>query len=301
LRDAIAQLGPGERRLIGTAVILLAVLLVRWIALAIVRGQTRDARVRYAWRKGITYTAGLLAIFLIGRVWFEGLGSLATFLGLIGAGLAVALKDPLANLAGWLFILWRRPFRVGDRIQIGDVAGDVIDTRLFQFTLLEIGNWVDADQSSGRLVHVPNGRVFTDATANYTMGFPFIWNEIPVVVTFESNWEAARTILQEIALRHSGDAATAAEDHMRTASRRYLIYYSTFQSAVYTDVLDNGVRLTIRYVCQARERRGTTQRIWEDVLRAFAGRDDIDFAYPTTRFYDNVREGKPDARAHRGS
>lgn len=301
MRDAVAQLGPAERRLVGTAVILLGVLLIRWIMVAIVRRRTDDARVRYAWRKGITYTAGILAVFLIGRVWFEGLGSIATFLGLIGAGIAVALKDPLANLAGWLFILWRRPFRVGDRIQMGNVAGDVIDTRLFQFTMLEIGNWVDADQSSGRLLHVPNGRVFTEATANYTMGFPFIWNEIRVVITFESDWEAARAILLEIGLRHSSEAASAAEGHMRTANRKYLIHYSTFQSAVYTDVLNNGVRLTIRHVCHARERRGTTQRMWEDILRAFRARDDINFAYPTTRFYDNEREGRPDARANPGS
>jgi small-conductance mechanosensitive channel len=77
---------------------------------------------------------------------------MSTFLGLVAAGIAVALKDPLTNLAGWLFILWRRPFTAGDRVQIGEHKGDVIDLRLFRFTLLEIGNWVHADQSTGRLL-----------------------------------------------------------------------------------------------------------------------------------------------------
>src|SRR5207247_865051 len=93
------------------------------------------------------------------------------------------------------FILWRRPFEVGDRVQIGPHAGDVIDLGLFQFTLNEIGAWVNADQSTGRIIHVPNGKVFTDPVANYNKGFRYIWNEVPVVVTFESDWRKAKQIL----------------------------------------------------------------------------------------------------------
>ena len=94
-------------------------------------------------------------------IWFAGLERLATFAGILGAGLAVALHDTIANIAGFLFIMLRRPFEVGDRIEIEGVAGDVIDIRVFQFSLLEIGNWVDADQSTGRIVQVPNGKVLT--------------------------------------------------------------------------------------------------------------------------------------------
>ena len=107
----------------------------------------------------------------------------------------------MTNLAGWVFIAIRKPFAVGDRIEIGDHTGDVIDMRLFQFTLVETGNWVDADQSTGRIIHIPNGWVFRQSTANYTAGFNFIWNEIPVTVTFESNWEKARDILSPRSLR----------------------------------------------------------------------------------------------------
>ncbi|NIP82375.1 MAG: mechanosensitive ion channel, partial [Gemmatimonadetes bacterium] len=87
---------------------------------------------------------------------------------------------------------------VGDRIQIGAHAGDVIDQRIFQFIVLEIGNWVDADQSTGRIIHIPNGLVFREPLANYTRGMQYIWNEIRVLVTFESNWKRAKQILDEI-------------------------------------------------------------------------------------------------------
>ncbi len=303
LADAFARLqdvSPTEQRLIQSIAIVLILVATRWAILLLLRRRVEDVKNRYVWGRTITYLIGFIAFFLIGRVWFQAFGSLATFFGLIGAGIAVALKDPLTNLAGLVFILWRRPFRIGDRIQIGDAAGDVIDIRLFQFTLLEIGNWVDADQSTGRLMHIPNGQVFQQPTANYTIGFPFIWNEIPVLVTFESDWQAAREILADIAKRVAAPFASSAEKEILEASRKYLIFFSTLQPAVYLNVKDSGVLLTIRYACEVRKRRGTSQAIWEEILNAFAARDDIDFAYPTTRFYENTREGKPGARAEPG-
>ena len=89
-------------------------------------------------------------------------------------------ERPSCKSGGLGFIIWRHPFRVGDRIQVGDQAGDVIDLRIFQFSLMEIGNWVAADQSTGRIIHVPNGIVFTHPLANYSLGFDYIWNEIPI-------------------------------------------------------------------------------------------------------------------------
>jgi small-conductance mechanosensitive channel len=95
-----------------------------------------------------------LFFLLVGRVWLKEFESVTTFLGIVSAGLAIAMKDPLVNVAGWLFILWRHPFKVGDRIQIGVHAGDVIEISIFQFTIMEIGNWVHADQRTGRIVHI---------------------------------------------------------------------------------------------------------------------------------------------------
>ncbi|MGE5745112.1 MAG: mechanosensitive ion channel family protein, partial [Gemmatimonadota bacterium] len=231
----------------------------------------------------VNYLTLLVGLVLIGRIWVEGVGSLATFLGLFAAGLAVALKDLVANLAGWAFIVWSRPFDVGDRIQVGAYAGDVIDLHLFQFTLNEIGNWVDADQSSGRIVHVPNGTVLSQPVANYDKGFRYIWSEIPVTITFESNWKKAKGILESIAGRHAEQLTEQVEKDLLEASRRYLIAYTKLTPIVYVRVADHGIRLTLRYLIRARFRRGSENAIWQDVLDAFAVEPDIDFAYPTTR------------------
>ena len=157
---------------------------------------------------------------------------------------------------------------------------------------MEIGNWVNSDQSTGRIINIPNGAIFTEALANYSKGFQYIWNEIPVLITFESDWEQAKSILLEIAIKHAEKLSDTAEKRFHEASRQYLIYYSILTPTVYTSVEDSGVLLTIRYLCEPRKRRGTQETIWEDILKAFSETDDIDFAYPTQRFYNNSLEGK---------
>ncbi len=282
-----------EARLLGTLVTVMGLWLLHRLALALVYRRVRDPWIRYRWRKSSTYALLATGMVIVGRMWFAGVQALATFLGLVGAGLAIALKDPVSNLAGWAFIMWRRPFEVGDRVQVGPHAGDVIDLGLFQFTLNEIGVWVDADQSSGRIIHIPNGQVFTEPIANYDKGFKYIWNEVPVLVTFESDWRKAKQILTKIAVQHAQHLTAGAEQELLTASRQYVINYTKLTPIVYTRVVQTGaVQLTIRYLIEPRKRRGTEHAIWEDVLTEFARCPDIELAYQTTRSFKRTDEGK---------
>ena len=289
----ITKLSPWVQRNLFTSIIVILILwLLRALVMSIVLRRVEDVRLRYRWRKTSKTVAAALGVVLVGRVWFEGIQSLATFLGLFAAGLTIALKDVVTAIAGWFYIIWRRPFNVGDRIEIGQHAGDVIDVRIFKFTLMEIGNWVEADQSTGRLIHIPNGLVLSDVVFNYSRGFQYIWNELPVLVTFESNWTKAKTILKEIATKHAQHSSEAAQQRIQEESRRFMIFYSVLTPTVYTSVAESGVLLTIRYLCEPRTRRGTAETIWEDVLHQFATHKDINFAYPTRRFYDNAQEGE---------
>jgi small-conductance mechanosensitive channel len=276
--------------------ILVILLLLRAVLLRVLWRGTDDVRRRYIWRKTLTYIVVAVSLLLVIRVWVRGFQSIATFLGLVSAGLAIALKDVVTNIAGWVFIIVRRPFTLGDRIQVGNHAGDVIDIRVFQFTLMEIGNWVDADQSTGRVIHIPNGKVFSETLANYSKGFQHIWNEVPVLITFESNWEKAKQILQDIGNRHAEHLTESAARRIKQASRKFMIFYSHLAPTVYTSVKESGVLLTIRYLCEPRRRRGSEQSMWEDILREFAAHRDIDFAYPTQRFYDHAREAKSEPK-----
>jgi small-conductance mechanosensitive channel len=288
----LLQLVPEiEAKLLASVLALVFLWLLRRLLVFLIQRLYHDISARYQARKVSGYIVAVLGTLLIGRIWFDGFETFTTFLGLVSAGVVIAMKDMLIDFAGWMFIVWRKPFQVGDRIEIGGIAGDVIDIRLFQFTLLEIGNWVDADQSTGRVIHVPNGKVFNESQANYSQGLAYIWNEIPVTITFESNWQRAKDLLQEIATRRAGHLRDAAREKVRQAAKNYLIFYSKLTPIVYTSVKDNGIVLTVRYLSEPRRRRGSEQEIWEDILRAFAQCEDISFAYPTQRFFNQAAEG----------
>lgn len=285
LTNTVGISSENQNKIFVSLLVFFLLWLVRVIILQVVWKQTENVKIRYLWKKSLSATIPFIGIFLVGTIWLSAFEQFGAFLGLMTAGLAIALKDPLTNLAGWFFILFRKPFVVGDRVQIGIHAGDVIDIRLFQFTILEIGNWVDADQSTGRIIHLPNGKVFLESQANYSTGFEYIWNEIAVVVTFESDWKKAKIILQEIVNMHAEHLSKSAEKEIYETSKNYMIYYKHLTPIVYTKVEDSGIRLTIRYLCNPRKRRGSENGIWEEILVQFNNHNDIDFAYPTTRFY----------------
>jgi len=284
-------ISPGNQTKILYSILIFVVLgIIRFAILKIVWRITEDPKARYTWKRSVSFTVGLMTVILIGSVWIRAIGQLGAFLGLLTAGLAIALKDPLTNIAGWIFILTRQPFKLGDRVQIGEDTGDVIDIRLFQFTLLEIGNWVNADQSTGRIIHIPNGTVFTQAQANYSIGFNYIWNEMSVLLTFESRWQNAKKIMERIINKHAEELSVDAEKKIIEASKKYMIFYQYLTPIVYTSLQESGVQLTMRYICEPRKRRGTEHLIWEDILNEFALHKDIEFAYPTQRFFTRPSE-----------
>jgi small-conductance mechanosensitive channel len=292
LESSIGMSPANQTKVLYSIIILVVLGIIRYALLKVVWRLTEDPKSRYSWKRSTRFTIGFLTIILIGSVWVKGIGEFGAFLGLLTAGLAIALKDPLTNIAGWIFIITRKPFVVGDRIQIGDNAGDVIDLRLFQFTLLEIGNWVDADQSTGRIIHIPNGKVFTQNQSNYSTGFEFIWNEIPILLTFESDWKLAKELLGGILNEHTESLSADAEKRIIEASKKYMIFYQYLTPIVYTSVKDSGILLTLRYICDARKRRGTEHAIWEDILDSFSKQDEIEFAYPTQRFFNRNIENE---------
>ncbi|HCK91249.1 MAG TPA: mechanosensitive ion channel protein MscS [Gemmatimonadetes bacterium] len=272
-----------QGRVLSSALVIIILFVLRRALLAVVSRRVEDPTSRYRWAKTSAYTASLIGLAVVIQIWFIALRSLSTFLGLLSAGLAIALRDLVADFAGWLFILFRRPFDLGDRIQIGSHAGDVIDRRIFQFSIMEIGNWVGADQSTGRVIHIPNQRVFLEPLANYSAGFPYLWNELKVLVTLESDWKKAKTLFAEITKEITKDVVAEAQGPRKEGDQRFLIHYRTLTPAVYTSVEESGVLLTVRYLCRPRERRGTSEALWEEILQAVSRTEGIELAYPTQR------------------
>jgi small-conductance mechanosensitive channel len=282
LADALNMNVTTLTGILWTAGALIVILVLRHLVRGVIASNVEDA---YRANKVLNYSATFIFLVTVAFIWVDTFDQIGTYLGLVSAGIAIALADLLKNMAGWAYILTRRPLNVGDRIEVNQVKGDVVDVRLFRFSLMEVEGWVGAEQSTGRLVHVPNGVVFTSEVANYTEGFAYIWHEIPVLITFESDWKLAEQLMLKILKDEAPDIEGPAGATIRATARRYSIRVGMLTPTVYLTVKDSGVQLTARFLVEARTRRGRDDRVWRAILEAFAEQPTIDLAYHTVRTY----------------
>ena len=301
-QDAVAELeayfaNAGSGAIISNVfwslAVIVALLLARRAIGAMLDRRLSDPAERYRWHKALRTATWVVIGVLVAAIWLDGIAGLATIVAVVAAGLAIALRDPIVDLGGWLYISTRHPLRVGDRISIAGERGDVVDIGLFVFSLMQVGDGVSGPrQTTGRLVLVPNKFVFTNPLINESLVFDYIWREIPVVVTFESDWQRAKQILIDTVQRHSGHLAPEAEAQTRAAVTQYMVAQGSFEPRVFTRAVDHGVELTMRFLSEIRRPREMEEAIWEDVLPAFEAEPRIDLAYPTSRVYRNNEEGK---------
>lgn len=279
-----------RNKVIQSVLIVVVLVIVNKLAIRLIpHGSVEEIRKKFHLKKTIEYTLTLIGALLIGNLWISNFQSIITFLGLLSAGIAIALKDLFMNIAGWAFIYLRKPFDVGDRIQIGKVKGDVIDLRLFQFSVLEIGNWVDSDQSTGRVIHVPNAKVFQQPQANYSMGFNFIWNEQTIYITLDSDYKKVKSILTQLLNHHLKEEIKSAEAEFKKARDKHMIIYNQFTPAIFIEIMERGVKVSMRYLCNPRKKRLVEHAIAESILERFSVEENIKLAYPTTTIHFNKK------------
>lgn len=209
-----------------------------------------------------------IVIYLISLlvIWQDS-SSFIAFLGLFTGGLAIAMKEFIMNMAGGLYILWAKPFTIGDRVQIGEQMGDVIDVGLLQFSILEVGKRILGEQSTGRIIHIPNMQIFSVPLANYEKGFRYIWHEIVIPLKADCDWEKAKSLIYPIANRQSESIIENAQAEIQQAGKKYMIYYTNLTPIIYTEMKDNKINLTLRYLCEPRQLRTSEHLIWEEVLK----------------------------------
>jgi len=176
----------------------------------VVASRVGETDTRYRARKLVSFVGYVAVIILILVVFQDRLGSVAVGLGVAGAGIAFALQEVIASVAGWLAISFGGFFKTGDRIQLGGIKGDVIDVGVLRTTVMEIGDWISGDQYSGRVVRIANSFVFKEPVFNYSGDFPFLWDEIKIPVKYGSDHKLAREILErvaaDVARRRPGEA-----------------------------------------------------------------------------------------------
>lgn len=276
---------PEFYQFIWTFLLVTAGFLINRLMVRTINRRMEDTTRKHLFRKIINYTT--TAVVLIGLLvlWIRNLTFLTTLLGFIAAGLAIALRDVILSFFGWFKIIWSRPFKIGDRIQVQNFEGDIIDITPLHTVLLEVGNWIEANQSTGRIVFIPNNIIFLESVFNSTLGFPYLWDEFSLVVTFESDLEKTKELLNEPVEDIVGTNFRRARRLIQKLGERYAISYENLGSRIYTSIEDHGVKLTVRYLTQVRGRREVKSRLSNEALTRLSEHPEVELAYPTYRVF----------------
>jgi small-conductance mechanosensitive channel len=230
----------------------------------------RQGDARYRVRKFIVFCSYVTILLFLAILFEDRLGRLSFALGIAGAGLAVALQDIIASIAGAFSIGFSSLYAVGDRVQIGDTRGDVIDIGLLRTTIMETGNWVNADLYNGRIVRVPNSSVLKGTVFNYSQGFRFIWDEIKVVLSTDSDCSLARNIFLRLAKEAVGDYLLEAQTSWKVISDNYQSANPALEPSVSLIVNAGSLEFSISYVVDYNRRTAMKDRLFTRIIEEIA-------------------------------
>jgi small-conductance mechanosensitive channel len=228
-------------------------------------------------RNAFFFTGGVVVLI----IWL-GLGSNFTVaMGILGAGIAFASQEVIGSFAGYLNIVTSSIYRIGDRVRIGDVVGDVMDITIMRTTVMEIGEWVRADQYTGRIVTVANRAVFAGPVYNYTQHWGYIWDEITLPFTYDSDWRLAGEIMLAHGQEYTADLHQDATQKLQDMMARYPLQQTQVEPTLYLSMTDNWIEMSLRYVVRARERRNVKAQLHRELLQHFEGEETIQVASAT--------------------
>lgn len=171
-------------------------------------GRIDSAVSRYNLRRVSKLIFGLLLVLVVVSILFQNWYTTLVSVGLISLVLGLAVQTPVTSFLGWIYILVRAPYRVGDRIKIGEATGDVIDVGYLDTTLWEFGgdDLLSTDHPTGRIIRFPNSNILNETVYNYTWPlFPYVWNEIKFSVAYESDLEFVAETMQRVAAEEVGE------------------------------------------------------------------------------------------------
>lgn len=269
------------RKLLVSLVLIAAVTVTGWLLtrlIALLTERTRSRRIAFWVRQGVSLVTGLTVIIGLISIWFDEPQRLTTAIGLVTAGVAVAMQRVITSVAGYLLILRGSLFNVGDRIVIGGVRGDVAALGLLQTTIMEMGEappeqpdapavWVRSRQYTGRLVMVPNAVVFEQPVYNYSRDLPFLFDEMSIPIRYEDDWEAAERVLLEAARRHTENLRDAEQAVISELQRRYFLGDDHPGPRVYWKLTDNWLEMTVRFVVRDHGARRVKDAMSRDIIK----------------------------------
>jgi small-conductance mechanosensitive channel len=240
-------------------------LLVRFTKL-IATNNIDNKDLRYKTRKAFGLSGYVLSLVVAIAIFSNQLANLPVLIGLLGVGLGFALRELIQSLIGWVVITFGNLYKPGDRIKLGGVMGDVMDVGPLTTTVMECGDWVKSDLYNGRVVYLPNNIVLREQVQNYSVDFPFLWDEIVVPVRTDCDHRLARNILLEVGKREQAATMEAAQQYWSNFMLHHRAEDARLDVVVTMSFDANWIEFTLRYLVDYSRRRTTKDRLFTAIL-----------------------------------
>lgn len=273
----------------------IAVVVVERLIRGLIAHRIPQAQKRYVATKMFTTITYMIVLLWALTTIFSKNPGILTSLAIVGAGLAVALQDVVKDVVGWILVLQKRLYLLGDRVSVGPYTGDVVDLSLLRTTLLEVNTSPTAavQERTGRTLYMPNSAVLIHDVVNFNRTSDYLKSELKFVLTLESNWMKAEKILREILERVTGQYTEAARRQYGTRTRTLFIQHDPTGAVLYTDIVSDGIEMTLRFTIPIGMRREVGSEIVREVLKRFSLESDIGLAYRTSMVYNAEHQPPP--------
>ena len=251
---------------------IIALVIVKLIAKVIshiYKSGRHSGRDVFKFNQRLNLLANIILIFVIFIIWEDYLDNVVTIISFISAGATIALREVILNLFAGIYIKVAKPFVVEDRIEVGDIKGDVVLITAMSFKVLELGDRVNGEQSNGIIVNIPNSQVFSNSLKNYTAAFKYIWTEMKVNVDLEADINAHKKKLYEIVNNNAviKSIPKKMDKAIDAASGDYRIYYNNLKPIIYTEYVDNHIEFTVRFLVHPKKERNVLDELWISIIK----------------------------------
>ena len=251
-----------------TIFVILIAEIIKWIVKNIYSHMPVSDKKKFFRNRKSRIIISVISFVVILLIWGEKLNGIITLVSFISAGVTIAIREIIFNFFAGIYINMRKPFDVEDRVEIDEIKGDVINTHALSFEMLEIGERNEGEQSTGRIVHIPNSYIFTKTLKNYTKAFKYIWDEIKIELDLDANIEETKEKIYDILFENPElqETPKKMEDAVDEAILEYRIYYNNLEPIIYTTIKDSHVELCLRYLVHPKKARDVQDEITLRIL-----------------------------------
>lgn len=249
-------------------IVFIGVKVINKIINKIYRLDEHSGKNMFTFRERTNIFANIIIVILLFSIWEGHLKNIVTIISFVAGATTLAIREVILNLTAGLYIKMSKPFKVEDRIEIDNIKGDVVLISALSFKVLELKDRLNGEQSSGIIVNIPNSKIFSNSLKNYTTAFKYIWSELVIPVSIDSDINKTKKILYKVVNHNEVIKAIPKkmDKAIDEAKGQYRIYYNNLKPIIYTEYKDNHIEFTIRFLVHIKKERNVTNDLWENIL-----------------------------------